>query len=343
MAIITIVGAGMMGSAMAFPASDKGNEVHIVGTEHSHATIDALKAGQEHPGLKRKLPQCVQVHSFEEGKPFIRQADLVINGVSSPGLPWFEQSVLPLVSDGKPVLFLAKGLEDHDGTLIPYPVMCTRRLEPKRRISFLGATGPCISAELADRHDTLTCYCGPKREVLEYVKSLLDAPYYHISLSDDMVGMEFAAALKNAYGLGVSLAQGRAHARRDNEGHNSAAALFLQSCREARRIIRLYGGGSEAFDCFAGDLYVTVFAGRTRLLGSLLGQGIPYRKAKETLKGVTLESVVAATTVAKALRERGDIDPSEFPLLRLIDDMIRHDAKARIPWNAFDEKHFRFD
>ena len=29
---ITIIGAGMMGSALAFPAAENGNEVHIVGT-----------------------------------------------------------------------------------------------------------------------------------------------------------------------------------------------------------------------------------------------------------------------------------------------------------------------
>jgi len=29
---ITIIGAGMMGSALAFPAAENGHEVHIVGT-----------------------------------------------------------------------------------------------------------------------------------------------------------------------------------------------------------------------------------------------------------------------------------------------------------------------
>ena len=32
MALITIVGSGMMGSALAFPARENGNEVRLVGT-----------------------------------------------------------------------------------------------------------------------------------------------------------------------------------------------------------------------------------------------------------------------------------------------------------------------
>ena len=40
MAIITIVGAGMMGSALAFPARENKNEVRVVGTHLDRDIID---------------------------------------------------------------------------------------------------------------------------------------------------------------------------------------------------------------------------------------------------------------------------------------------------------------
>lgn len=40
MAVITIVGAGMMGSALGFPARENGNEVRIVGTHLDREIID---------------------------------------------------------------------------------------------------------------------------------------------------------------------------------------------------------------------------------------------------------------------------------------------------------------
>ena len=44
MAIVTIVGAGMMGSALAFPARENGNEVRLVGTHLDREIIETSRA-----------------------------------------------------------------------------------------------------------------------------------------------------------------------------------------------------------------------------------------------------------------------------------------------------------
>ena len=54
MAKITIIGAGVMGSTIAFPACDNGHSVHIVGTQYDKDTIVRLKQDSLHLGLKRK-------------------------------------------------------------------------------------------------------------------------------------------------------------------------------------------------------------------------------------------------------------------------------------------------
>ena len=47
MARIAILGAGMMGSALALPLIDRGHELRLVGTELDAGIISALKAGAE--------------------------------------------------------------------------------------------------------------------------------------------------------------------------------------------------------------------------------------------------------------------------------------------------------
>ena len=42
MGIVTIVGAGMMGTAMAVPALDNGNEVRVVGTHLDREIVERL-------------------------------------------------------------------------------------------------------------------------------------------------------------------------------------------------------------------------------------------------------------------------------------------------------------
>ena len=58
MAIVTIIGAGMMGSALAFPARENGNEVRLVGTHLDAEIIDACIRENKHPKFDRAFPWC---------------------------------------------------------------------------------------------------------------------------------------------------------------------------------------------------------------------------------------------------------------------------------------------
>ena len=87
-----------------------------------------------------------------------------------------------------------------------------------------------------------------------------------------------------------------------------------------------------------GDLYVTVYGGRTRLVGILLGRGLNIDEAKAELKGVTLESLVVAERVARAIKlniASGTLDAKNFPLLLHIDEIIREGKPVDIPWESF--------
>src|SRR5207253_2927933 len=57
MAVIAIVGAGMMGSALSAPFVANGHEVRLVGTPLDHDIIVALKASAPHPKLRAAVPR----------------------------------------------------------------------------------------------------------------------------------------------------------------------------------------------------------------------------------------------------------------------------------------------
>ena len=88
----------------------------------------------------------------------------------------------------------------------------------------------------------------------------------------------------------------------------------------------------------AGDLYVTVYGGRTRLVGILLGRGLNIDEAKAELNGVTLESLVVAVRVARAMKvraEKGEADLSKLPLLMHVDEIICGRKPVNLPWEDF--------
>ena len=62
MAIVTIIGAGMMGSALAFPARENGNEVRLVGTHLDREIIDACQKTGRHPKFNKDFPAGVKYY-----------------------------------------------------------------------------------------------------------------------------------------------------------------------------------------------------------------------------------------------------------------------------------------
>jgi glycerol-3-phosphate dehydrogenase (NAD(P)+) len=145
--------------------------------------------------------------------------------------------------------------------------------------------------------------------------------------------------MKNVYALAVTLAVGLSLKKDGMLHYNSQAALFGQSIKEMRALLALFGCNDDNIIYGAGDLYVTVFGGRTRKIGTLLGQGHSFKSAMQELSGVTLESVVIATRTAEAVRtliDAGKANRNNFPLLLHINDIITQSADVNIPWRDFE-------
>ncbi|MBQ9880714.1 MAG: glycerol-3-phosphate dehydrogenase [Clostridia bacterium] len=341
---ITIIGSGMMGSALAFPARENGNDVRLCGTHLDREIIDCCRKTGRHPKFNADFPAGVKYFRIEELDAALENADFLICGVSSFGVEWFRDEILPRLSEKVPVISVTKGLWDTpDGRLLTYPEIWQAKLdELGKDIPLCAIGGPCTSYELVAHDQTEVAFCGKDRAALEMIKSAMATDYYHISLTCDVVGIESAVALKNGYALGVALTVGLNQRRFgiDSELHyNSQAAVFYQAVREMDGLLRLQGAGSiNNLAVGVGDLYVTVYGGRTRLVGVLLGRGLTIDEAKAELKGVTLESLVVAERVGRAIRkraERGEVDLADFPLLCHIDDIITRGEPVSVPWEKF--------
>ena len=342
MSIIAIVGAGMMGSAIGIPAAENGNEVRMVGTPLDREIIDHARKTGNHLTMKRTLPASYRYYQFEQMQEALDGADLLVGGVSSFGVDWFVENVLKEIPESLPVLSVTKGLmDDEKGDLICYPQLFQSRL-PQRKLKLNAVGGPCTSYELADHDWTQVCFCGDDMSLLRWIRGLFETDYYHVSLSTDVIGVECAVALKNAYALAVSLAIGLSERKEGIGGiqhYNSQAALFLQSYKEMRKLLTHIGGNEESLPFGVGDLYVTVFGGRTRKIGTLLGRGLTFEQAMKELKGVTLESIVITTRASRAVRKQiadGRLKQEDFPLLTHIDQILNEGHAVDIPWKQFE-------
>ena len=102
MKTITIIGAGMMGSALAFPARENGNEVRIVGTHLDRQIIDECRKCNRHPKFVKDFPEGISFYHIEQLREAIAGADFIICGVSSFGVEWYANEVLPVLTKRYP-------------------------------------------------------------------------------------------------------------------------------------------------------------------------------------------------------------------------------------------------
>ena len=333
-----------MGSAMAFPATENGHTVHLVGTPLDRDIIDECKKSGKHLKFDYPFPKGdISYHHFEEWKEVVKGSDFVICGVSSFGVDWFLNEVLTYLDPSMPVLSITKGLINlEDGTLFSYPDYWQRELLKKginRKINAVG--GPCTSYELVFHDHTEVAFCGEDTATIQMMRDTLKTSYYHISLTNDVIGLESAVALKNAYALGVAMTIGLVNRNLGSDAglhYNSQAGAFYEASKEMMKLLDIQGAQSDSAILGIGDLYVTVYGGRTRKLGILLGEGKTYDEALRILAGVTLESTVVSRRVFKAVfkkAELGQVDIKDFPLLVHIADVMDKNKDAELPWDDF--------
>jgi glycerol-3-phosphate dehydrogenase (NAD(P)+) len=181
-------------------------------------------------------------------------------------------------------------------------------------------------------------------DAVERLAAAFRTPYYHVWTTTDLVGLEYCAALKNAYTLGVGLALGLLEKAGgvDAAGahmHNLAAALFGEACTEIARVLEVVGGTPQfAYGLpGAGDLYVTSVGGRTIRCGTLLGKGHSMSEAREIMAGLTLEGAEIVRVMARALPRLvrdGRLKRDELPMLRALIDVVVHGRPAAIAPDA---------
>lgn len=353
MAIITVIGAGQMGSAMAFPACANGHTVRLVGSPLDGEVIAHGLKTHEHLNLRRReddqgvrypfvMPEGATFHYVEEMDACIKGADLIICGVSSLGVDWFCETVLPKIPEETPLLAITKGMIDdgkNEGNLISYPEYMMRHTDKKLKINAVG--GPCTAYEMAGKDPTEVTFCGPDVNQLRWLRDLFQTDFYHVSLTTDVHGLECSVALKNAYAQAIAFSIGLSYREegRELEHYNSQAALFGQASKELYNLLDLWGGNAKE-NAFVGigDMYVTVFGGRTRKIGMLLGQGKTLEEASEILSGVTLESIVIARRTVTALKQkiaRGEAKAEDYPMILHVGEVLMENARVNIPWRAF--------
>ena len=139
-------------------------------------------------------------------------------------------------------------------------------------------TGPCHAEEVAlERLSYLTIACGDPSKAKIVAKNL-SGNYIKAKITDDIIGTEYAAMLKNIYAIAAGIAHGLGY------GDNFQSVIMSNAIREMKKFIKKVHKMKRNINdsAYLGDLLVTGYSvfSRNRMFGNMIGKGYTVKSAQ---------------------------------------------------------------
>lgn len=203
----------------------------------------------------------------------VEYADYIIFAIPSAFLN-AELEKLTESLDGKVVFSAIKGIVPETSLIVGEHFNKTYNI-PFENIGVI--TGPCHAEEVAlERLSYLTIACGDAKKAKIVAKNL-SGNYINTKISDDIIGTEYAAMLKNIYAIAAGIAHGLGY------GDNFQSVLMSNGIREMKKFIRKVHKMKRNINdsAYLGDLLVTGYSvfSRNRMFGNMIGKGYTVKSA----------------------------------------------------------------
>ena len=194
-------------------------------------------------------------------------------------------------------------------------------------------TGPCHAEEVAlERLSYLTIACADEKKA-HWVADILKSDYIRTKISDDIIGTEYAAMLKNIYAIASGIAHGLGY------GDNFQSVLMSNAIREMKRFIdRVYKMKRNINNsAYLGDLLVTFYSifSRNRMLGNMIGKGYTVKSAMMEMNMVA--EGYYATKSAHLLMDKLE-KKSKTPIINAVYDVLYKEKNPKKVFARLTEK-----
>ncbi len=293
-----VLGSGSWGTALAIHLGSAGHDVALWGRDQ--ALIDEMSARRANPTYLPDITFPQSVRPAGSLADALAGARHIIVAVPSHGLRSVVRAAASCIPPGAVLVSATKGLETE--TLQRMSEVIQEETGGRHPVVVLS--GPSFAAEVARHLPTALVAASADAAAVASVQDAFRGPAFRLYGSDDVVGVEIGAALKNiiAIAAGVTESMGL--------GHNAMAALITRGLAEMSRLACAMGGRRESLAGLSGlgDLVLTCTGSlsRNRHVGIELGRG---RSLDEILAGMRMVAEgVRTTTAALALGHRYGVE-----------------------------------
>ncbi|HEV7329969.1 MAG TPA: NAD(P)H-dependent glycerol-3-phosphate dehydrogenase [Flavisolibacter sp.] len=291
---IGVIGNGSWGTALVKILTDGGQPVNW--WIRNASSIDYIRRRHHNPNYLHSAYFDVSLLNMSEDIQQIAAAsDVLVIAVPSA----YAESVLAGIE--KNTLKEKKIISAIKGLIPGQDILLNEYLQKQFDLplqNYFAVLGPCHAEEVAAEKLSYLTISGIDIEEAEKIAALFQTPYINTIVNPDILGVQYAAVMKNIYALGAGIAHGLEY------GDNFLSVLIANSADEMAGFLRKVGvqhivvGEHQTADhrkdmnyaasVYLGDLLVTCYSlySRNRTFGNMIGKGYTVQSAQLELNMV---------------------------------------------------------
>ena len=296
---VCVLGSGAWGTALALDMLENGHDVTL--WSFMQEEYEVLARTRENPMLKGvTLPEELKLTCDMNGAA---GCAAVVLATPSFAVRSTAAKLRDIVDEGTVLISVSKGIEEGTSKRLTQAI----EEETLGKCPVVALCGPTHAEEVARGIPSAIVAASTDRRAAELTQELFMNKRFRIYTSDDVIGAEIGAALKNVIALCAGVCVGMGY------GDNTRAMLMTRGLTEIARLGVALGGKQATFAGLTGvgDLIVTCTSmhSRNNRCGMLIGQGVEPREAVKQI-GAVVEGFYAA----KSARELAHKHNVEMPI-----------------------------
>jgi glycerol-3-phosphate dehydrogenase (NAD(P)+) len=313
MRTLTVLGAGSWGTALAVHLARLGHDVRLWARDP--ALVDEMVACRANPIYLPDVPLPDSVTVTGALADALRDGEVVVSAIPSHGCRAVMRHAARSLAPGAVIVSATKGLEA--GSMLRMSQVIDQESGARHPVVVLS--GPSFAVEVARQLPTAILAASQSVAAIELVQQEFRGPYFRLYGSDDVIGVEIGAAMKNIIAIAAGVAEGL------GLGHNALAALITRGLAELTRLACAAGGRRETLAGLSGlgDLVLTCTGNlsRNRHVGIELARG---RALPDILAGMKMVAEGVLTTgAALALGARYGVElPIATQMAEVLDGRV---------------------
>lgn len=281
-----IIGSGSWATALAKILTDNGNKIHWwMRNEESIAFLQKRRHNPHYLHGAYFDPAQLQLNS--DIQKVVMNSDVLVIAVPSAYVEnAFEQVPADLLK-GKKIVSAVKGILPSDNQLMNYYLDKHFNFPLADYFTLLG---PCHAEEVSAEKLSYLTFSGTDLSVASLIASFFKTEYINTVVNNDVLGVQYAAVLKNIYALGAGIAHGLEY------GDNFLSVYIANSASEMEGFLRKFNESDSGVpdthnysaSVYLGDLLVTCYSlySRNRTFGNMIGKGYSVKAAQLELNMV---------------------------------------------------------